>query len=61
MVLNIHTCSSVQQIYVWTVITFIERKTGHMCLVLVGLIAGWQADETGMSYNNFKILYMLNY
>ena len=39
----------------------IVRKTGPMLLPLVGLMAGWLADEMRVSFKNFKILYRLNY
>ena len=37
------------------------EKTGPICLVLVGLMAGWQANKIGMNCKIFKILYKLNY
>ena len=40
---------------------FLWEKTGPQCLVLVGLTAGWQADETQLDYEIFKIPYRLNY
>ena len=34
--------SLLQQIRIYTVIALLVRKTGHIHLVLVGLIIGWQ-------------------
>ena len=53
--------SLVQQSCVNTVITLIKRKTGPIHLVLVGIMAGWQADKIGMSCKIFKILYKFNH
>ena len=49
--------SLVQQNCVYTAIAFIVRKTGPICLVLVDLMVGWQAEKIGMSNKLFKILY----
>ena len=40
---------------------FFREKPGPPHLTLVGLMAGWQADEIRLDYAIVKILYRLNY
>ena len=44
----------------WTVITSLVRKTGPICLALVGFRAGWQI-KIWVYFETFKIFYRLNY
>ena len=37
------------------------EKNWTLHLVLVGLMAGWQADEIWLDFEIFKVLYKLNY
>ena len=40
---------------------FFWEKTEPICLALVGLTAGWPADEMRVEIEIFKILYKVNY